>query len=583
MNSEIAVLGNGLAANLFAAYIRRRMPETPVTIIGKNDRRRPIVGESTTEFPVRFFYYIGAGQFLEEKHRPKYNLTWYHKHHIEDPKCPRYFVNQGTGRARLPSYQINREIWDADLEAMNRRNGVRFVDANITDVELGSPASGGKLHRVHYEDAGGKHTFDARWVIDASGRRTILARKHGLIKHSSPRNCFWFRVKDFDPNVLTKIAQVRETDYSFDTYNATHHFYGRANWLWLIALASPDHKPRSLMSVGITWRPDLYKTPISKMEQFHEAVSKEHPILSEFVRSGRILDTNVYNNFRYETAKQYDREGWFLLGDAAGTYDPLFSIGMMLLCGQCTQIASLIKLDQEKKLSEKHVLAVQSIFQRIWTGTQNNVTKFYEIMHMPVHTAWGIWPISIYYYFFTLPMLVNGLHQAPETAALMDRSNEYLKGLFLSLRELTAHVAEKVGPTLDVMRTRYDYVTDYELVRTDSPAPEFLLGRAARQIVALHRDLLRYASPTVASKHRRLCKQQLEVANKLLKKGIALRGKRPRPFHFYDELIDGYHADSYWMALDDGAKSGARPLPPKAATVENQPSAATVGAGEAEE
>jgi hypothetical protein len=59
-------------------------------------------------------------------------------------------------------------------------------------------------------------------------------------------------------------------------------------------------------------------------------VAAEHPVIAQLVQSGRIVDTNIYRNYFYETARSYSKRGWFIIGDAGDTVDPLYSTGISM-------------------------------------------------------------------------------------------------------------------------------------------------------------------------------------------------------------------------------------------------------------
>ena len=72
----MAVIGSSIAGNLAAAYLKTHLPELDITVIGRTDRRRPIVGESLIEASSELLHEIGLGPLLIEKHYPKYGLTY---------------------------------------------------------------------------------------------------------------------------------------------------------------------------------------------------------------------------------------------------------------------------------------------------------------------------------------------------------------------------------------------------------------------------------------------------------------------------------------------------------------------------
>src|SRR5207249_1436694 len=110
------ILGSGLAANMAAAYFRKRLPTQKVVLLGRREPKRPIVGESLVEWSTRFLYECGVGHLLEERQQPKFGLTFYHKESLSNPECRRYFVHETPEQLRMPSFHLNRERSDDDLD-----------------------------------------------------------------------------------------------------------------------------------------------------------------------------------------------------------------------------------------------------------------------------------------------------------------------------------------------------------------------------------------------------------------------------------------------------------------------------------
>lgn len=61
-----------MSGNLAAMYFRKRLPGVEVVVIGRPDRERPLVGESTVELTTHFLKGLGLSQLLEERHYHKY-------------------------------------------------------------------------------------------------------------------------------------------------------------------------------------------------------------------------------------------------------------------------------------------------------------------------------------------------------------------------------------------------------------------------------------------------------------------------------------------------------------------------------
>lgn len=68
---KLVIIGTGIAGNLAAMYFRKRLPDIDVTLVGRTDQKRPMVGESTVKITTPFFKALGLGTLLEERHYHK--------------------------------------------------------------------------------------------------------------------------------------------------------------------------------------------------------------------------------------------------------------------------------------------------------------------------------------------------------------------------------------------------------------------------------------------------------------------------------------------------------------------------------
>lgn len=391
MTSDVIVMGGGATGHLAAAYLRKRFPNLKVTVVEGPHKNRPIVGESLVEVSVDFMFELGLGAYLVEKHYPKYGLTYYFKPDIDNPTDRTYVVDEIPTAPQILSFQINRFTFDREVRDRNLKNGVEIIDGTVTGVEING---GNGLHAVHVQDAaGGKQTLSARWLVDATGRNRVLAKQLQLQeKVNEQKNVFWFRLMNFNPELLSHIHALKKPNRSYVPYYATHHFFGKGNWIWCIPMRSPENE--SLISIGITYRKDVYPYgELRTMEQFLESVGREHPVLVELVQSGTIVDTNFYSSYMWECRQRYSADRWYIIGDAGDTVDPLYSVGLALSSLQIRQIAAIIQRELngcDTRVFTKDLDTVLAAFQRSVT---RDTTRLYECMgdayqcHLRVHLA----------------------------------------------------------------------------------------------------------------------------------------------------------------------------------------------------
>lgn len=437
---DLLIMGSGVVGNFAAAYFRRNFPSVRVTVVGRSDQELPIVGESLVEVSTRFLQDLGLGRILIEEHLPKYGLTYYYKLDPSRPRDPGYIVDEAPSNPPFPSFLINRFSFDAELRRLNRQRGVRCIEGKVTGVSLGS----GAPHRVTVQRAdGGEESLEARWLVDATGRRRLLARQMGLQSRAPhQRSAFWFRLVDFDPSILDRIHAVKKVNRSYDPYYCTHHFFGKGNWVWLIPVRSEDS--RRMISIGLTYRPDLFPGEIASTREFMDWMAGEHPLVGDFVKSGEIVDTNVYRNYMYRAKRRYSSQGWFLVGDAADTVDPLYSTGLALASLSIQQVGAMVRRDLEGKLSEAYVEDLDRAYAGVHRTASDMVGTLYEVMEdgFQCHLRMNLSVSTMFH--LAIPLILNGYYTDPVGARLAARFGGPT-GMIRQLRRFDPLIARAAG------------------------------------------------------------------------------------------------------------------------------------------
>jgi len=419
MTSDVLVMGGGATGQLAAAYLRMRFPNLKVAVVESPHKNRPIVGESFVEITVDFLLELGLGTYLVERHYPKYGLTYYFKPDIDHRVDRTYIVDEAPTVPPLLSFQINRFTFDREVRARNLENGVEMIDGTVAGIDI---SESGELHTVTVQGpAQQKETLRARWLIDATGRNRVLSKLLQLHeKVNEQKNVFWFRLMNFDPEILGRIRSLKKQNRAFVPYFATHHFFGRGNWIWCIPMRSPENLP--LISIGITYRKDIYPYgEVRTMEQFLECVGREHEVIVELTRSGTVVDTNFYSSYMWECRQRYSPNGWYIIGDAADTVDPLYSVGMALSSVQIRQIAAMIERELNGYDTHEFTKDLDTAITAFQRGVTRDTTRLYECMgdayqcHLRVHLA------VTELFHLALPLLMNEYLWDPLGVQLVNR------------------------------------------------------------------------------------------------------------------------------------------------------------------
>lgn len=430
---KIALIGNGILANVGALFFKKKFPNAEVFIIGPASRGGlPVVGESFIEITSQFMEnHLGLGEYFMKNHLPKYSLTYYFKLKIDDPSDRTYSVHCAERglkdvpplpgwkgpMARPITWLVNREVFDRDIMKMvDDTPGITRIVGTVTDFDLNC----GKEHRLHVmEENGSGRDVMVNWAIDCTGRNQIFARKMNLvIKPEGQRDCFWFRCEGFDRHVLKRINALgpmppaEGEPFHYDRYYSTHHFLGKGFWIWMIPMKGEHGK--DLISIGFTSRPDVCEADVRDMDSFLEYVDSVHPVVTDLVKSGEIVDTNLLKRYHYVTSQVYSDDRWAIVGDAAFAPDPLFSNGIAFGTIQLEQIAEMIRQDIAGTFDHELVDTLSKAFAGPVLASQTAITNWYPTMHDPLLSTLRLTTIEIAFFYILLPMVANKCHYDPE-------------------------------------------------------------------------------------------------------------------------------------------------------------------------
>ncbi len=334
---DVAILGGAFSGAATALLLKRRRPETRILIIEKATEFDRKVGESTTEVSSCFLTKVlGLTSYLGHEQLVKQGLRLWFANRPDLPfdEC----VEIGARyQARLPTFQVDRSKLDAHLLELAAEAGCEvWQPAKVTRCEL-QGADGQSLGvRVGEEE----HEVRCRWVVDATGRASFLARKLGYFRPNTehPINAVWARfsgLKDWDSyewrEKFPAYAAASRTGRAW----ATNHLMGPGWWCWIIPLKGGD------FSAGLVYDSRLFTLPdgANLGERLHRHIL-EHPVGREIFAEAKLVehDTRAYSALPYYTT-QVCGDGWAIAGDAAGFIDPLYSPGLDL-CAYTTSVVS---------------------------------------------------------------------------------------------------------------------------------------------------------------------------------------------------------------------------------------------------
>ncbi len=420
---DVVVCGGGLAGLTLARQLRRWVPTVSVAVIEREIGPLPDaahkVGESTVEGASAYLTQtLGLGAYLDERHLKKFGLRFF-LGAGGTPLAER--VEQGTGdELPIPAHQLDRGRLENDLREMCVGDGIELIQARIIDVELGDP------HRVRFEVDGEERSVTTRWVVDATGRSRLLARKLGLqVPSPHHANACWWRV----PEPLDVAELVPASDARWhartpggDRRLSTNHIMGPGYWIWVIPLATGN------TSVGIVADESLH--PIRERTSFDDArrwLAVKQPPLAAWLTRGTPLDYRVLRSIAHLTRQAFSVDRWACVGEAALFTDPLYSIGSDLIAWANTITTRIIQCDAEgHPADEPTVDAYNRLFLRTATMITDMYAGRYAVFGSPDLTLRKIvWDAALYWSYVASPLCHSTLEfdaVIPEMDALFERT-----------------------------------------------------------------------------------------------------------------------------------------------------------------
>lgn len=345
---DIAILGGGLAGNLLARQLRRALPSLSVALYERSSDTSWKVGESTVELASNYLTRrLGLSTYLYENMLPKNGLRFFFD--TPDKSAPLVDMSEvgSMSFTAYPSFQLDRARFEADLLRMNAELGVDVhTAAKCHDLELheqdGPNPNPSGLHEFSVTEGGVTTRVRARWLVDASGRASLIARQkelrvptpeHGIsaawgryVKHAD--------MDDWGPPEWRQ--RVRNTSRVLSTV----HFCYPGYWIWFIPLG------RGVMSVGWVGDKSIFRDDFRKPEGF-TAFLREHRAVWDLLKDrAELLDVLAYKQLAYATKQFFaGADRWFLVGEAAAFTDPFYSPGSDFISMENDFITDMIARD----------------------------------------------------------------------------------------------------------------------------------------------------------------------------------------------------------------------------------------------
>lgn len=396
--TSVAIVGGGPAGATLGAYLA--LAGIDHVIFERERFPRHHVGESLVGITNRVFHEIGflgkldAAGFVEKRAAvwiPKSGKGAYELRILPDP---RFGLDH--------TFHVDRARFDQLLLEHAASLGSRVEqETRVCDVLM----EDGRACGVRVEQDGVEHSVRARYVVDASGRSTLLGSK--------------LRLKERDP--LFDQYAIYAYFEAFDRGPASmrdhihiHFLPTRRGWVWQIPVDA------EVTSVGVVTERDDFRRDGRDPESYFLRHVESHPELRRRIQPARRIGP-----FRTEGDYSYSMQrltgpGFLLVGDAARFVDPIFSSGVSVAvnsaCFAAQALQEALSGDESEALKryEERLgagIRVWYDFIKIYYKLQNLFTRY---VRKPEYQA-------------EIVRLLQGDVYHPEEITVLDRLREDIR------------------------------------------------------------------------------------------------------------------------------------------------------------
>lgn len=300
---DVGVIGGGPAGSAAALTLARAGRR--VLLLEANDSRAFKIGEALPPAVRPLLNDLGLwDEFLTDGHLPSYgNLSAWGSPHLGESA----FIFDPNGHG----WHLDRPRFDARLREAARRAGSEMYEATALRRVRRLPQ--GNWH-IRVAGPGGERQARCRWLIDATGRRSALARGQGA------RLCQ-------DDRLIAFFALFRQPNEAAPPDEDSRTLIEAAPEGWWYTALLPS---RLRVVIYLTDADLISPRALCEKESYLSLLDRTEHVRARLSAHGYRME-GVPRGAAAHSARlaHFGGEGWLATGDAAISFDPLSSQGML--------------------------------------------------------------------------------------------------------------------------------------------------------------------------------------------------------------------------------------------------------------
>ncbi len=332
---DVVVLGTGMAGTMIATILAKHGHS--VLMLDAGTHPRFAIGESTIPQTSQLI------QMLSKQHDiPELSVLG-----LKSPKGIREQVATSCGIKRIFGFAYHNVDEEHDPKQAIQFGNIwrdenhlfrQDIDAWLLTVAMkygGVARLGVRVESIEIDDDGVRVAtqdgaqYTARYVIDGTGFRSVLAEKYGLRQKPCPLAC---HTRSIFTHVigLKEFEEVAPTHMSHEWKLGTLHHMFKRGWFWVIPFNNWDGATNPLVSVGVTVDERVYPedSSLSPEQEFEKFLNMIPSAAKQFEHAQAVRPWIRTKRIQYSSERTVGKR-FALLSHAAGFVDPMFSRGLI--------------------------------------------------------------------------------------------------------------------------------------------------------------------------------------------------------------------------------------------------------------